>query len=115
VIGEPGQHLASGHRSCNEISLRNVGPEHGDPPLLRQLLDAFGDDPQPQCVPELDDRRHDRRMSRLGHNSRDEGTVDLQFVDGQGGWPMTGLTTSSESSMAWLAASARPALMVSLR
>ena len=81
VLAEPLDELPGGHGSGDEVPLRPVGAHLLQRTQLALLFDAFDDDAEPEVVPEVDDRTHDREVLMVGEHVADEGLVDLDLVD----------------------------------
>src|SRR5712671_2606968 len=65
------------------MALAERAAEADEPGGLVGLLDALGDDLEPERPPELDDRPGDGRPVGAGRHPGDERAVDLERVDGE--------------------------------
>src|SRR5262249_35599927 len=90
TAAQPRLELGRGERAAEEVTLAGVTAGAREEVQLRALLDAFGDDLQPEAARKPDHRGSDRRAAAARFTLRasradvgDERLVDLEHVDGQ--------------------------------
>ena len=78
VRGGPAGDLVGGHRPGDPEALRELAPERAQDRHRGVVLDALGDDLEPEPLAELDGRADDAAVRRVALEPGDEGAVDLQ-------------------------------------
>ena len=82
----PGEHELVGRlRLRDHVPLDEVAPQPGQEPEAAVVLDALGDDAQPEGVGEFDRRPYEREVAAvpgLGE-ARDEAAIELELADGE--------------------------------
>ena len=73
--------LSAGSGWLKVVSLREVAAEGGEKIEVVLVFDAFGDNFEVEGVCEVDGGADDRGTAAVGADVRDEGPIDLEFID----------------------------------